>query len=183
MKTEYLLLPANFFKMKVQVAIKKDIPKLEILINKAYRGEESKKGWTNEAHILDGKRIDAEELQKNISENGVNILKYCDDSGEIIACVYLKKNTDKMYLGMLTVSPDMQAQGIGKKLLLFSEEFAKHNECNIIEMTVFSVRSELVEWYERHGYIRTGRSLPYTPSGNHGMPKQPLEFIVLEKYL
>jgi N-acetylglutamate synthase-like GNAT family acetyltransferase len=169
--------------MNISKATKKDIPQLEILINKAYRGEESKKGWTNEAHILEGKRIDAEEMQKIISEDGVNILKYGYNAGEIIACVYLKKNTGKMYLGMLTVSPHMQAQGIGKKLLLFSEEFAKQNDCNIIEMTVFSVRSELIEWYERHGYIRTGKSLPYTPNHNHGVPKLPLEFIVLEKPL
>ena len=43
--------------MNISKATIKDIPHLEKLINSAYRGEESKKGWTTEADLLEGKRI------------------------------------------------------------------------------------------------------------------------------
>ena len=169
--------------MNITKATSLDIPQLEILINSAYRGQGSKKGWTTEAHLLDGKRTNVDELQKIINQPGVSILKYHTVENEIIACVYLKKNDYKMYLGMLTVSPEIQAQGIGKKLLFVSEEFAKQNKCGAMEITVISVRNELIAWYERHGYVRTGKTIPYTPNPELSIPKQPLEFIVLEKSL
>ena len=87
-----------------------------------------------------------------------------------------------MYLGMLTVSPEIQAQGIGKKLLFASEEFAKQNKCDAMQMTVISVRSELIAWYQRHGYHDTGKRSPFE-AGALSKQLQPLEFIYMEKKL
>ena len=168
--------------MTITKATIEDIPQLEILINSAYRGDGSKKGWTTEAHLLDGKRTNVDELQKIIDQPHVSILKYHNDDNEIIACVYLKKNDDKMYLGMLTVSPEIQAHGIGKKLLFASEEFAMQNKCDAMQMTVISVRSELIAWYQRHGYHDTGKRSPFE-AGALSKQLQPLEFIYMEKKL
>ena len=172
--------------MEINIVITKattdDIPELEKLINSAYRGEESKKGWTTEAYLLEGKRINQEGLKEIINADEAVILKCTNDHNNIIGSVYLKKNGNKMYLGMLTVSPMLQAAGIGKKILKASEEYAKDRQCDVIEMRVISVRNELIEWYGRNGYKHTGRQEPF-PDDQLSVQKQPIEFIVMEKSL
>ena len=169
--------------MEISVAEIKDINELEALINNAYRGEHSKKGWTTEAYLLEGKRINAEGLQKIIVEPDSVILKYCNDKNELEGCVYLKKNQDKMYLGMLTVSPELQGVGIGKKIMKAAEEYALQNKCKAIEMRVISVRHELIAWYKKHGYNATGQILPFENEPALSVQTQPLQFIIMEKIL
>ena len=84
---------------------------------------------------------------------------------------------------MLSVSPEIQAQGIGKKLLKAADDYAKQNGCNAVEMTVISVRKELIAWYERNGFKDTGKKEPFPDDGKFGNPKQRLEFIYFEKNL
>lgn len=159
-----------------------DTFQLVTLINSAYRGEESKKGWTTEADLLEGKRVNIEGLEKIINTPGSVILKCTNEEDIIIGCVYLKKNDNKMYLGMLTVSPTLQAGGIGKKILKASEEYAAEQKCDAMEMTVISVRHELIAWYQRHGYHDTGKRSPF-PDDPLSTKKQSLEFITMEKSL
>jgi ribosomal protein S18 acetylase RimI-like enzyme len=158
-----------------------DVSFLNILVNSAYRGEHSKKGWTTEAYILDGIRISEKELFESIQKPDITIFKFTINE-EIIGCVMLAKKTNKLYLGMLTVSPELQNVGVGKALLKFSEEYAVELGLSKIVMTVISVRQELIAWYNRHGYIDTGQREPF-PMNNpdFGLPKQKLEFVVLEK--
>lgn len=160
-----------------------DVPELNILVNSAYRGESSKKGWTTEEHLLGGIRTDEEDLRALLQKENVTILKYTE-SGKIVGSVYLEKQADKLYLGMLTVSPELQGGGIGKKLLKAAEDFAKEQQLSTVSMTVISVRKELIEYYERRGYKHTGETKPF-PMNNpkFGNPKQDLEFIVMEKEL
>jgi ribosomal protein S18 acetylase RimI-like enzyme len=160
-----------------------DIPELVKLVNSAYRGETSKKGWTTEADLLDGIRTDEEALKEAMEKPGATILKFLNDAGEISGSVYLQKLEEKMYLGMLTVSPEIQAKGIGKQLLKASEDYAMSVGCSVVTMTVISVRKELIGWYERHGYRSTGKKEPFPDDVRFGIPKQPLEFIVMEKSL
>ena len=138
--------------MDITKATIEDIPQLEKLINSAYRGEESKKGWTTEADLLEGQRVNSNALEKIITDPHAVILKYNNEEDGMIGCVYLKKNGNKMYMGMLTVSPALQACGIGKQILKTAEEYAVDQNCDAIEMTVISVREELIAWYNRHGY-------------------------------
>jgi len=158
-----------------------DIPQLSSLINSAYRGESSKKGWTTEADLLGGIRIDNDSLQQMMHKENSAILKFCDEHNEIKGCVYLEKKNDKMYVGLLTVSPMLQAKGIGKKLLFAAEEFSRDNNYYAMQMTVISVRDELIKWYERHGYCKTGETLPFPADEKSVIQKQPLEFVVMEK--
>jgi len=166
----------------VSIATGTDIPELVILINSAYRGESSKKGWTTEADLLDGQRTDIESLGMLLNKPGSVLLKYVNAENKISACVNLQQQERKLYLGMLTVSPTLQGSGIGKKLLAASEQYARENNFEAIRMTVISIRLELIAWYERHGYNRTGETQPF-PTGDpkFGIPKQFLEFVVLEK--
>ena len=169
--------------MKVTEASAMDVPVLCTLINSAYRGETSRKGWTTEAELLDGIRIDEPTLQSYIQENNAAVLKATNGDGEIAGCVYLKTEPAQLYLGMLTVSPLLQAKGIGKQLLQASEEKAKLAGCKKIIITVISIRTELINWYERHGYRITGEKQPFPSDEKFGIPKLPLEFLVLEKMI
>lgn len=160
-----------------------DIPQLLQLVNSAYRGEPAKKGWTHEADLIEGeKRIDEKSLQLLLNDPNSVILKYTIDN-KIVGCVYLEKQQQNLYLGMLSVSPEIQAKGIGKKLLKAAEEYAKETNCNSIEMTVISVRHELIAWYERNGYHKTDITKPFHNDGRFGIPRKAIEFIVLEKKL
>ena len=161
-----------------------DIPPLLILINRAYRGEASKKGWTTEANLLEGeRRTDAGTLSELLGRENAVILKYTDEAGDLSGCVFLEKQDDRLYLGMLSVDPEKQAQGTGKKLLAAAEAHALQNGCRSIYMRVFSQRGELIAWYERHGYRHTGETQPYHGSAKFGVPTEPLVFTIMEKVL
>lgn len=166
---------------KIQTATAPDVPALNKLVNSAYRGESSKKGWASEADLLDGTRIDEAAMLELIGDKNTTILKYTED-GIILGCVELRKEKGNLYLGMLSVQPDLQAKGIGKKLMSASEDFARQQGCKKIFMTVISVRGKLIEWYVRHGYRLTGERKPFSmPDERWGIPRQELEFVVLEK--
>jgi len=168
---------------QINPASAKDIAALDVLVNSAYRGEGSKQGWTTEADLLGGLRTNPGILQKQLEEPDSVILTYRDENNVLSGCVYLKKKDNKMYLGMLTVAPNLQAKGIGKQLLFAAEHHARQNNCEAITMTVIAVRHELIAWYERHGYRPTGETEPFPTDPEFGLPKQPLFFIVMEKSL
>lgn len=158
-----------------------DIPALTILINSAYRGETSKKGWTTEANLLEGKRTNEEELTETMQNPKNTILKFTEND-KIIGSVLLVEKEHQLYLGMLTVSPELQNNGIGKKMLAEAENHAKSLGLTGIIMTVISVREELIAWYKRHGYVDTGEREAFPESEIHvTISEEPLEFIYLEK--
>lgn len=169
--------------MSITKSTKADIPALVNLVNSAYRGEHAKKGWTNEADLLvGGIRIDAEEMQEMMADDDHVILKH-EEGNQVTACVSLVKKEDYLYLGMLTVSPELQGSGMGKQLLQAAEDFAKEEQFDRIRMTVITARKELIDWYMRHGYSDTRERLPFPNKPGHGEPSQPLEFMILEKQL
>ncbi|PKB15029.1 GNAT family N-acetyltransferase [Flavobacterium sp. 5] len=165
----------------ITTATLEDVIALEKLINSAYRGETSKLGWTTEANLLQGERITIDELSEIINNKENTILKFTDNN-QIIGCVLLVNKGNKLYLGMLTVSPELQNSGIGKKLLQQAEEYALKLSLPKIVMTVISIREELIAWYNRHGFIDTGDREPFPLNGTDAiLTQEPLEFIFLEK--
>jgi len=167
----------------ISKATLQDIPSLNILINSAYRGETSKKGWTTEAHLLEGKRTTEEELTAIILDPKNTFLKFTEND-QIIGSVLLVEKEHQLYVGMLTVSPELQNSGIGKKMLAEAENHAKSLGLSTLSMTVVSVRAELIAWYKRHGYEDTGEREAFPSSDIHiNISDKPLEFIYLEKSL
>ena len=161
--------------------INNNINEVVVLVNSAYRGESSKKGWTTEADLLGGIRTSENSLLAMLQKPGAVMLTAKNDTGQIIGTVYLQQQANQLYLGMLTVAPDIQAKGIGKQLLQAAEQYARQINCNSITMTVIDIRHELIDWYKRKGYQPTGETLPFPTDPEFGIPKQPLQFIVLEK--
>ncbi len=169
--------------IKISEAYVEDVTEICTLVNSAYRGDTSRKGWTTEADLLGGIRVDEESLVHYFDEKDSTLLKCTDDKQQIIGCVYLKKEREHLYLGMLTVSPELQAKGIGKMLLQASEEKARELDCKSIVMTVITRRHELINWYKRHGYYETGQKQPFPRGEKFGEPKMPLEFLIMEKII
>ncbi|MEO5890081.1 MAG: GNAT family N-acetyltransferase [Ferruginibacter sp.] len=169
--------------LKISRLENNDTEELISLVNSAYRGESSKKGWTTEADLLDGIRTNEKAIQAQIDQPGAVMLTAKDETGRMVGCVYLLKQTHRLYLGMLTVAPDIQAKGIGKQLLIAAENYGRQINCTSIIMTVIDIRHELIDWYKRKGYHDTGEIKPFPSDPSFGIPKQPLQFTVLEKKL
>lgn len=169
--------------MQISEASDKDVSELCALVNSAYRGDTSRVGWTTEANLLDGIRINEKTLSQYFHEKDSIILKCTDEGEKILGCVYLKKENEHLYLGMLTVEPHLQNKGIGKLLLAASDEKAREMNCNSIVMTVITQRHELIDWYKRHGFFETGVKQPFPIDEKFGKQRFPLEFLILQKNL
>jgi ribosomal protein S18 acetylase RimI-like enzyme len=138
------------------------MPALLALINSAYRGEVSMLGWTTEAHLIAGEqRTDLTSLTAVFELPGSYFRVAEDEYGILVACVNLQQRGEDLYLGMLSVKPDLQNRGLGKRMLQEAEALAMEFGCPRIIMTVISVRTELIDWYKRHGYAdQGGRDMP-----------------------
>lgn len=171
--------------MKITKATLEDVKELNRLVNSAYRGEESKKGWTTEAEILGGIRIDEQALALLLAKPAVSILKLSDGNGTILGTVCLEVKAHELYLGLFAVSPLAQGNGIGKLLLMAAEQHALENNCTKIVISVISKRVELIAWYSRHGYVATGSSVAFEEiEGRFGEPKvASISLIEMEKVL
>ena len=184
MVSPFIYTPSYLHWMPILIATIEDIPELVALINSAYRGEDSKKGWTTEADIIRGSlRIDGPALAELMNSKGARFLKYTNERGAIDGCVYIQKDDEGMYLGMLSVSPTQQAKGIGKQLMNEAQIHARKMNCKRIFMRVISVRNELILWYEKQGYYKTEQREPFPRDTRFGTPLQPVEFMIMEKRL
>jgi len=169
----------------LRVATGADAPALVDLINSAYRGESSKAGWTTEADLLGGQRVDLDWVIEMIA-TPESVFLVLERDRVVIGCLRLERTGGECYLWLLTVRPSLQAGGIGRKLLEGAERWALENwSSRAIQMTVIVQREELRAWYERRGYYRTGTRKPF-PYGDErfGLPRRTdLEFEVLRKEL
>lgn len=171
--TRFYIRPANV----------SDIPVLEKLVNSAFRGDTSRLGWTTEADLLDGIRVDFPALQEMIEMPDAVIFNYYGEEQTLLGCVFLQKQGAKLYLGMLTVSPYLQNQGIGKQLMQAAEAYALSRFCTYITMNVLSDRVELTDWYKRQGYYLTGEYKKFPTDTRFGIPKKELLFHIMQKDL
>jgi ribosomal protein S18 acetylase RimI-like enzyme len=172
---------------RIERAAERDADEIVLLVNSAYRGESSRAGWTTEADLLGGQRTDAPSIREILATDERRLLLHRAEEGALLACVLLeRKACGSCYLGMLTVRPDVQAAGLGRRLLAAAEKYAAAElGAHSVELTVIGVRAELIAWYERRGYVRTGERRPF-PYGDErfGLPRRPdLEFEVLTKPL
>ncbi|MBD3828759.1 GNAT family N-acetyltransferase [Stenotrophomonas sp.] len=162
-----------------------DIPALVALVTAAYRGDASRAGWTTEADMLDGARIDPQGLQADIERPRSTIL-LAEREGRLLACAHVADDQGKGYFGMFAVEPTLQGGGVGKQVMDAAEAHAAAAwQLDVMQMTVIDIRDELIAFYERRGYRRTGIKKPF-PYGDErfGIPKRDdLQFEILEKPL
>ena len=165
-------------------AAMREAEQIALLVNSGYRGESSKKGWTTEADLLDGTRTNKADIENMIGQPDSMVL-LCTEGADLIGTAHLERRGDECQLGMLVVRPGLQDRGIGRQLIQAAEDMASATwGVRRATMAVISIRHELIAYYERRGYRRTGRTRPFAADDTHGYPKsQPIEFEVMEKPL
>jgi GNAT superfamily N-acetyltransferase len=160
-----------------------DVGAVVALVESAYRGESGRRGWTTESHLLDGRRTDAGLVAELLqSPDSAVLLAGVDD--RLLACCHLQRHGHWAYFGMFAVDPASQNGGLGRQVLAEAERYARAAwHCTAIRMKVIDARGELIAWYERRGYRRTGDYSPF-PYGNErfGIPRRDdLRFELLIK--
>lgn len=168
-----------------RTARENDLDPVRALVESAYRGDSSRKGWTTEAELLGGQRIDREILRELLRRSDARVV-LAESGQDLLACCELQLQGEAAYFGMFSVRPEQQGNGIGHRLLAEAERIAGEEwGCREMRMTVIDVREELLAWYLRRGYQRTGEYKPF-PYGDErfGIPKLPdLRFELLRKPL
>ena len=160
------------------------------LVESAYRGDASRAGWTTEADFLDGRRTGEDDIAVCIDRERSLIL-LGERDGELLACAHVAveladDGVEAGYFGMFSVRPMLQGGGVGKAMLAEAERIARDEwQLPAMRMTVIDIRDELIAFYQRRGYHRTGilKSFPYGDE-RFGIPRRDdLRFEVLEKPL
>jgi ribosomal protein S18 acetylase RimI-like enzyme len=163
-------LPTNDM-LSFRRATSEDAQAITDLVNSAYRGETSKQGWTTEADLLDGLRTTPLEIKQIISAQDSFFL-LCHRDAMLVGSVHIKKQGNQAYIGMFVVRPDIQGVGIGKRLLQKGETLAWDSwEVNSYAMIVITSRHELIAFYERRGYRRTGEFCEFPVNPELWTPK------------
>lgn len=166
-------------------AVAADIAAVVDLVESAYRGDASRAGWTTEADLLDGRRTGGDDVEAILARPRSQLL-LAERDQQLLACAHVAVEDGTGYFGMFSVDPRRQGQGLGKLVLAEAERIAAELwSCPTMRMTVIDLREELISFYERRGYSRTGIKKPF-PYGDprFGLPKRDdLRFEVLEKTL
>ena len=128
----------------IRTAVPGDIPAIVSVINAAYSIETFFGGTrTNTADVT------------GIMEKGEFLVSE-DAAAGIVACCYTQADGDRGYVGMLSVEPSRQGTGLGLAMLEAAEEHCRRHGCRLVELTVLSLRAELVPFYRKLGYVETG---------------------------
>jgi ribosomal protein S18 acetylase RimI-like enzyme len=169
----------------IRVAGIADLGNIVRLVESAYRGHGSRTGWTTEADLLGGQRTDPD-LVRPLLVSAHDAVLVTGDGTELLGCCAVNERDGRVGFGMFAVRPGTQGGGVGRALLAEAERYAHERwSATLIEMTVIAQRAELIAWYERRGYARTGETRPF-PYGDErfGRPlRDDLHFVVLEKQL
>jgi len=160
-----------------------DVPAVVALVESAYRGDVSRQGWTTEADLLGGRRTGPDDVLSCLERPRSRIV-LAEDDDALLACAHVADDDGVGYFGMFSVRPGLQGGGIGKALLAEAERIVREEwQLPMMQMTVIDVRDELIAFYERRGYRRTGILKPF-PYGDErfGQPRrEDLRFEILEK--
>lgn len=171
--------------LNFRVADEQDVPALVALIESAYRGDASRAGWTTEADLLEGQRTDADGVGAVVKDPDSRML-VAECGSRVVACCRLERREGHAYFGMFAVRPDLQGSGLGNAVLAEAERRVRAEwQAPAMHMTVITQREDLIAWYERRGYVRTGTMSPF-PYGDErfGVPQRPdLAFELLVKQL
>ncbi|MDD0976610.1 GNAT family N-acetyltransferase [Pseudomonas fontis] len=81
-----------------------------------------------------------------------------DRDADILGVLVLNRDNQVLHLDNIAVLPRCKGQGLGKALMAFSEDFARRNGCNSIQLYTHQRMTENVELYKKLGYVETHRA-------------------------
>lgn len=158
-----------------------DVAEVHALIERTYRGAVAATGWTNESDLLEGPRSTLDDVAEIIADPQSRFV-LAIANGELIATAMIRKGEDGAYFGMFAVDPKLQQAGIGKMHIARCEADARRLwNARFLRLKVISLRDELIAWYERRGFVRTGEHEPFPFDEVPGALRTDFELVVLQK--
>lgn len=174
----------------VSVCAEAELPEVVDLVNAAYRGEGGQSGWTSEIGLVDGMRVTVEALRQELAETPDLRIHLLRRPPKLLACVRCQDGRGRhgeaaCGISMLAVRPGLQDGGLGRHMLEYAEIQGRARGARLARMTVVQVRTGLIAWYRRRGYVLTGETEPFPyADARFGVPRRlDLEFVVLQKEL
>jgi len=104
--------------------------------------------------FLEGNRTNEDEVAQRMRK-GEFLLGH-DESGTLVAVVYVELRGPRGYFGMLAVDPKRQGRGLGREMVAAAEAYCREKGCTAMDLTVLSLRPELPPLYRKLGYIENG---------------------------
>lgn len=155
--------------MQIRTATEIDLPSILNLINTAFRVERFFKNQD---------RLTLADLETHFRSGTFLVSK---ENGTITGCIYVKRNGDRGYFGLLSVDPSRQKMGLGRRLVAAAEEFARETGARFMDIRIINLRMELPPLYAKLGYQVSGTE-PYPAEPDHVL-SQPVHFICMSKEL
>jgi|SRR5580658_5591168 GNAT superfamily N-acetyltransferase len=151
----------------IRSARESDAEALVGLINRAFLVER---------FFLEQDRIDLAGVEQFLKQ-GAFLISEEDDAAE--GCVYVEVRAERGYFGLLSVAPERQGAGLGKRLVGAAEDYCREAGCSFMDLQIVNLREELPGFYRKLGYAETGTA-PF-PSGVD--TKLPCHFVRMSKLL
>jgi N-acetylglutamate synthase-like GNAT family acetyltransferase len=168
-------------------AIPADVNAIVALIEHAYRAPETAGRWDSESHLLTGPRTSHGEIAGLVADPASRFL-IAEIDGRVAACCLLQKRgvseSDGAYFGMFAIQTSARAGGMGKLVLAEAERRVRELwNVRAMVMTVINVRTELIAWYQRRGYLLTGARIPFPFSETSGETTRDFDLVEMRKEL
>lgn len=136
--------------MAARLATPDDVPALVRVINRAYRVEE---------FFVLGERTTEEDIARRLALPDAAFLVIDDDApGRLAGAVFVERRGERGYFGMLSVDPDRQKRGLGRRLVRLAEEHCRAAGCRFMDLDVVNLRLELPAFYRSLGYEDAGHA-------------------------
>src|ERR1035437_30267 len=136
--------PGSISPVRVRPATDADAPRMIELVNSAYSVET----------FLEGTRTDPERMDAMMHKGIILVAE--DDAGSLLPSVYLEVRGKRGYMGMLAVYPARQGAGLASLMVRAAEDRLRSHGCEAVDISVLSLRQELLPIYRRFGFVETG---------------------------
>ena len=80
-----------------------------------------------------------------------------ETDGEIVGLLVLEDGDDALLLDNIAVAPSAQGQGVGRRLVAFTESEARRRGCKWVRLYTHVLMTENIALYGRLGFCETGR--------------------------
>jgi GNAT superfamily N-acetyltransferase len=128
----------------IRFATPNDISAIVRVVNAAFEVE---------SPFISGTRTDLERLAAQMQKGKFLV---ADDEGRIVASAYVELRGERAYLGMLAVDPARQGSGLGRWITESVENYCRSQGCRFVDISVLSVRAELLPMYRKLEFVETG---------------------------
>jgi ribosomal protein S18 acetylase RimI-like enzyme len=163
-----------------------DVPAVTALVERAYRGPVAATGWTTETELLTGPRTNEQHVAELAAQPGSRFV-LAETDGTLVGSALVQAPEapgGPAYLGMFAGDPAYQGGGVGRAVVAAAERTVRELwAAPAVRLTVISLRGELIEWYERRGFVRTGRHLPFPFHEASGALRTDFDLAELQKDL